>query len=166
MWNNHMIIARLKMQPPKHKVAPFLHCIGDDALKLLTQHLPPEARLSYITESFRARKAISKTMKRLMKRAFYFNRFCIETKLTLIRFKSKTFFVFQLRAFEVGFSGLSRNGPQIPFPRLNFMHEKYVFQYVFPLLAHTKSEKGLFFECFSQQSETTIHLRITYHIRV
>ena len=61
-------------------------------------------------------------MKRLMCRAYYFNRFCIQTKLILIImqfFESKTFFVFQLQTFKVGFSvpktfpGLSRNRPLI-----------------------------------------------------
>ena len=41
-----------------------------------------------------------------MYRYFYFNRFCISTKLTLMqRFECKSVFVLQLPTFKVGFSG-------------------------------------------------------------
>ena len=42
-----------------------------------TSCLYPGTRFSKVLESYRARKAISKTMKRLMCRSFYFNRFCM-----------------------------------------------------------------------------------------
>ena len=57
-------------------------------------------------ETFRTRKASSKTMKPFMYRAFYFNRFCIKQSLHLCSLSNlRIFLVFQLRTFEVGFSG-------------------------------------------------------------
>ena len=56
----------------------------------LRDELNPGARFSNVPETFRARKAISKTMKTFIYRAFNVNRFCILAKLTLIqRFESK-----------------------------------------------------------------------------
>ena len=34
MWSNYMVIVQLEMKPPAYKVALFLHCIGEDALKI------------------------------------------------------------------------------------------------------------------------------------
>ena len=58
------------------------------------------ARFSNVPETVRARKAISKTMKPFMYRAFYVNRFCISAKLTpMLRFESKNLSGFSAAAF-------------------------------------------------------------------
>ena len=78
--------------------SPFEDCIVDDPAGQIA--LTPGARFSNIPETFRARKATSKTTKPLMYRAFYANTFWIYAKLALMqRFESKNLFGFSATDF-------------------------------------------------------------------